>query len=311
MTWRAAVAALLLVASSAAMVQSRQEPDAATRRGAVLDSAAFPYQRHIPAGEPGLVTLTLDAAVLAHSQGPFRTFADVRIVDENGAQVPYLLERRPDRLSLDLSLTPAEPQSPELREQRPGRQRSFHRVALPYENLPGVVIELQGAARVFRRPLRLGVERPPEERRRETTFETLAEVVWEHTDPSTVPPPLELAVPRERSRDLLLVVEEGDNEALPIRTARLRLPGWQLRFFRPAGALRLVYGRRDLVEPQYDIALLRAELSGQPAREVTAGAETPVEAPPPVVSPRLFWIGLAAAAAMLLLLLVRLLSSRG
>ena len=43
-------------------------------------------------------------AALAHSQGPLRGFADVRLVDDRGAQIPYLLERRSERLTVDLDL---------------------------------------------------------------------------------------------------------------------------------------------------------------------------------------------------------------
>ena len=48
--------------------------------------------------------IPLDAPVLAHSQGA--GFADVRVVDDAGRQVPYLVERASEPLSLDLTIEP-------------------------------------------------------------------------------------------------------------------------------------------------------------------------------------------------------------
>ena len=73
----------------------RRRPSTATAsRGAPIDTGGFRYQRPIPEGPAQLVVLPLDAAALAHSQGPPRHFADVRIVDEQNLQVPYVLEPR-------------------------------------------------------------------------------------------------------------------------------------------------------------------------------------------------------------------------
>ncbi len=67
--------------------------------GAKLDVRQFRHSRTIPAGPAGLVALPLDAAVLAHSAGPDRGFADVRVLDSTGRQVPYLVERRDEPLT--------------------------------------------------------------------------------------------------------------------------------------------------------------------------------------------------------------------
>ena len=238
------------------------------------------------------MTLPLDAAALAHSQGPTRRFADVRVVDASNAQVPYLLERRDERLSLDLELKPATPQARELQD-RPGR-RSFYLITLPFENLPGPVIALQTSGTVFRRFVQLGVERPPDRRRREAAFEQLAQAVWEHSDGAIAPPPLELALPSERSRELLLIVDEGDNKPLPVTGVKLLLPGWQLRFHRPAGSLRLLYGKADIGSPHYDVAVLAPSVMTGPASVVVAEPERAAEPPATIVSPRAFWVGLGA-----------------
>ena len=305
------VACLLILAASIGVGAGHAEQvspaPAVAAPGASLDPSGFPYQRPLDAGEPGLVTLSLDAAVLAHSQGPSRSFADVRVVDAGNAQIPYLLERRDERLSLDLELRPASPQAPEL-QNRPGN-RSIYAITLPFENLPGPVIALQTSGTVFRRFVQLGVERPPDRRRREPAFAPLTQAVWEHGDAAVAPPPLELALPRERSRELLLIVDEGDNKPLPVTAVRLLLPGWQLRFHRPPGPLRLLYGNDDIGRPRYDVAVLAPSVMTGTARDVVAAPERAPEPPAPIVSPRAFWVGLAIAVVLLLGLLVRLISS--
>jgi hypothetical protein len=300
----------MLVASMAVgAAHARQAPaPAEAERGAQLETSGFRYQRPLPAGDPGLVVLPLDAAALAHSQGPLRSFADVRVVDGSGAQIPYLIERRAERLSVDLELRPATPHSRELTERQP-RNRSYYAITLPYENLPGPVVALQTTSVVFRRPVQIGVERPPDRRRREVSFDQLTQTVWEHSDPAAAAPPLELALPFERSRELLLIVDEGDNRPLPITAVRLLLPGWQLRFQRPAGSLRLFYGKDDITEPHYDVAALAPSSMMGEALEITAAPERAADVPAPMVSPRAFWVGLAAAVVLLLGVLVRLISS--
>ena len=253
------------------------------------------------------MTLPLDAAALAHSQGPSRSFADVRVVDANNAQVPYLLEQRDERLSLDLELRPATPQTRALLN-RPGN-RSYYAITLPFENLPGPVVALQTSGTVFRRLVQLGVERPPDRRRREAAFEPLTQAVWEHSDATIAPPPLQLALPFERSRELLLIVDEGDNKPLPMTGVRLLLPGWQLRFHRPPGPLRLIYGKDDIGNPHYDVAVLAPSVMTGAARDVVAEPERALEPPATIVSPRAFWVGLGVAVVLLLGLLVRLISS--
>ena len=53
-----------------------------------------------------------------------------------------------------------------------------------------------------------------------------------------------------RRGDLFLLIEEGDNQPLPIEKATVLLPSYALRLFRrPDLPLRLIYGRDDLQAP--------------------------------------------------------------
>ncbi len=277
--------------------------------GAALDPAAFDYNRPIPDGGAGLVALALDAAALAHSRGPGARFADVRIIDSTHHQVPYVIERGDEPLVVDLAPKPLVKAPPPL-DPEPGHNRSVYAVGLPYGNLPGAHISVETAARVFQRPVQLGLIRPPDRRHRAPWFDPYDLTVWAHSDHDAPAPAILLAVRAAQDTDLLLVVDDGDNGSLPIGAVRLLLPSYRLRFYRPAGAagLTLVYGRDDIAPPRYDIALLAPQVMGAVAADVTPGAETGRGTTPlvPLVSPRLFWVLLVLAAVVLVGIIVRL-----
>ena len=310
----AAAAALILLLAGAAAGQTGDAtpqagaPGNALRPGAPVDTSGFQYQRRLPEGPPELVTLPLDPAVLAHSQGPLRNFADVRIVDEKDAQIPYIRVPRPSRLTLEVQPQRTVPRVSDLAK-RSGRAHSFYLIDLPYESLPQPILTLETSERIFLRSIELGIQRAPDRRHKTEWFESLVRTSWQHTNPRSSPPPLEIPFPRQPSRQLLLIVEEGDNQPLPITNARVLLPGWELRFFRPSGSLRLLYGRADLAEPRYDVALLSPPAMSGPSREISAAPEVALSRPAALLSPRIFWIGLSVAVVVLLGLIVRLISS--
>jgi hypothetical protein len=277
--------------------------------GASLDPALFRYLRSIPPGDAGLMALPLDAAVLAHSAGAAAGFADVRVVDASARQVPYLVERAAEPLSIDLRL--------ERLSQVPGwlnagpSKPSVYRVPWPFERLPSPRLVLTTSARVFQRSLTVGIERQPDSRHRDPWFETLAQAGWVHADQDRPASALTMPLPSVDAKELLVIVEEGDNTPLPIAAARVLLPAYRLRFFREQGAaLRLAYGRPDLAPPRYDLALLAPQLLGVAVTEVAAvgeGAQAAGAVTPDLVSPRLFWGFLAVAVLVLVALIVRLL----
>ena len=279
--------------------------------GAEIDLTAFPQVREIADKSPGLVALPLDAAALSHSRGPEARFADVRIVDRASRQVPYLLERRDEPLSIDLTIAPAsKEQAAALPTGRSGN-RSVYALKLPYPNMPPAALVVETTARVFQRNILLGVARPPDRQRRDPWFDNLAASAWRHADQQTPPQALSLRVPTVNVTELLLIVDEGDNAPLPLGSARLLLPSYRLRFFHPPDAdLRIAYGRDDLVAPQYDLTLLAGQIMGASAREVTAGPErSGATTEAPLVSPTFFWAFLGVAVVALLALIVRLMKA--
>jgi hypothetical protein len=276
--------------------------------GAALDRSAFAYQRAIPSGEPGLVALPLDASVLAHSVNPRQRFGDVRIVDAEGRQIPYLVERASEPLSIDLTLERVSDLPRPLAERRP--PPSVYRIAWPLEQLPSPRLVLTTSARVFQRPVTVAVARDADRNHRDAWMQSLASVVWSHADEERPAPALTIALPSERIPQLLVILDEGDNSAIPLTGATLLLPSYRLRFFRERGAsLRLAYGRADLDAPRYDLALLAPQLLGAAAAEVAPAAEErtgAATATAELVSPRLFWGVLGVAVLVLLGLIVRL-----
>jgi hypothetical protein len=274
--------------------------------GAPVDASAFRFLRDIPPGDAGLVAVRLDEAALAHSKGAGSRFADVRIIDAEGRQVPYLVERVAEPLSIDLSPVRVAERPAVLGATR--ASETVYRIDWPYEGLPPARLVLTTSARVFRRPLRIVVERDADRRRRDPWAETVSTATWVHADQERAAPSLVISLPDVNANRVLLVVEEGDNPALPIVSARLLLPAYRMRLFRESGQpLRLAYGHSDLAAPSYDLALLAPRVFGVSASEVAPGPER--EEPRSVaigVSPRVFWGILAAAVIVLLGLIVRL-----
>lgn len=270
------------------------EPPLALPGGAPIDRDAFRYSRPIPQSR-GLTTLVLDADVLSRSSD----LADVRIVDQRGIQVPYLVERRDEPLALDL-IVPA-------REQGEGTT-SVYRFALPFDTLPnGTRLVLTTIARVFERPVTL---RRAADERRAREAEVLTTETWRSSEPTAVPPPLTFDVPLRGVRQLELVVDEGDNAPLPISSAQLLLPSQALRFYHPGTPLELVYGNGRMAPPRYDLALLAPRLFGEAAREITLGASKTAAQPERQLQKRLFWIVIAVAVLALLVILARLIGGR-
>jgi hypothetical protein len=187
-------------------------------------------------------------------------------------------------------------------------QRSWYRVRLPYDDLPDATLRLKTTSRVFAREVDLVTRHTMRERATYRSGTRLEGGRWTHDDPESPAPPLEIALPRRLETDSLwLLVDDGDNQKLPLAKPTLLLPTYRLRFFRTAGAsLKLVYGNAALSAPRYDLALIAPRLLDAPAAEVVAAAERAPGARE-VGAPKLvFWVVLGAAVVALLALIARL-----
>jgi hypothetical protein len=287
-------------ASRASRPESAAPPaiSSAVLGGAPVDATGFAYARGIAPGVGGLVSVRLDAAVLAHS----RELADVRIADAQGRQVPYIVEREAEPLLIPLS--------PERVAAPPGvpARRSCLRVRLPYATLPRPRLALTTPARVFVRGVSLWVDAADGQRDpKGSRMEMIAERSWTHSDREAPAPPLELDLPSVQ--EVFVAIDDGDNSALSIGAANLVMSAYRLRFFRDAGAaLRLLYGRADLSAPRYDLTLLAPELEGAKAAAVALLPEQTLPQKPggPDRESRWFWAALAFAVVVLLAIIARL-----
>jgi len=272
--------------------------------GAPIDVSSFRFSRKIPRSKSGLNALLLDAEVLAHTN-----LSDLRIVGADGRQIPYLLERQEEPVPVNLPALEKIPRPAAGNESATGSP-SYYRLRLPYANLPAARLVLTTSARVFRRDVRILIEKNPADERQESWTEGVAEATWSHANPETPAPPLILQIPSLQTAEARLVVEEGDNSALPIESARLLLPSYRLRFFRETDAdLTLYYGRSDLSAPRYDLALIAPRLTGEAAEEISFSPENSESAQTEAqaLQTKFFWIILAAAAIALFALIARLL----
>jgi len=274
--------------------------------GASIEAAKFKYLRDIPAGEPGMVALRLDEAVLAHSRGIVSRFADVRVIGDDGRQVPYLVERSSEPLSVDIMLERLDPVPAALRTKP---NETVYGIAWPHERLSAARLVLTTNTRVFRRRVNVATERPADRLRRDPWIEMLASAEWVNANQETAAPALTLPLPDTQASRLLVMVDEGDNSVLRISSGRLLFPRYRLRFFRDTEAtLRLAYGQPELITPSYDLALLAPRLLGVSASEVAAGDErgdsnTPAAS---LLPPQVFWAIVTGAVLVLVFLIVRL-----
>jgi hypothetical protein len=275
--------------------------------GPALDTSPFRYVRTLPDGPAGLVAVPLDAAVLAHSEGRLSgSFADLRVVDSLGRQLPYLLDRRPEPLVVALP-----PPAPEVAAAgRFPARTSVYRLTLPYAELPPARLVLRTSARVFQREVQLLIEPLPDEarKRKADAPRLVASASWRHADPDSEAPALTIALPTLPRAELLLAVAEGDNSALPVAAPELLLPSWHVRLFRPGpDELRVVYGNRALAAPRYDLSLLAPSVLASPARETAlAGEQARAPSETEVLRPRAFWALMLGAVLVLLGLIVHL-----
>jgi hypothetical protein len=274
--------------------------------GAALDVKSFRYARAIPAGS-GLTAVRLDPAAFAHSH-----IDDVRVVDGEGRQVPYLLEvlDEPTEVALP-AVVPTKPrENIDRRHVADADSRTWYRLRLPYAGLPQATLRLSTTARVFSREIGIVTRDLPREARAEASLDRTVNASWTHDDPESPAPPLEIALGARLSSDSLFVlVGDGDNQKLPIAGATLLLPSYRIRFFRePGAALTLLYGRGDLGAPRYDLQLIAPRLLDAPADEVRPAPEGGGTGAPSDRPQIVFWAVLGVAVLVLLVLIARLVS---
>jgi hypothetical protein len=277
--------------------------------GSAMGTERFEFVRDIPAGPAGLIAVQMDLAAMAHTGRDARGFRDLRILDRSGLQIPYLLEARDEPLITELAIErkalPADVEPP-----APGV--TSYLVHVPFQDLPSPTLVLTTKARVFKRSVTLGTIAPASERQK-ARFVRRGTAIWTHPDQDSDAPRLSFLLPDSAAGEAVyLLVDEGDNQPLPIDKATLLVRQYAVRLYRTHNQpLRLLYGRDDLDAPQYDLQLLSGQVLGRVAEDVAAGPERPLNsgdrgASLEVVPAAVFWSALALTVLVLLGLVVRL-----
>jgi hypothetical protein len=216
--------------------------------GADLEPTTFALERDVT-GE-GLVRIPLPPEVRATARPDL---GDVRLVDRDRNQLPYLV-RRANR---EQTLAPV---TLEVDERR-GETRL--RVHLPEDNLPSVTLALATDATMFSRHVQVRASRPDR---------VLRAVRWEATGAAAR---LVVELPGPVPDDLVLIVDNGDNGPLAVSGLEAWTDGTELLAVLPADGARLWYGAPGLAGPSYDLAALdsrwRAELLTRAATEASVG----------------------------------------
>ena len=273
--------------------------------GAPLEVRRWRHARAFDVPGVDLYTLTLSPEDLARARPDL---GDLRVVDQQGRQVPYILEPRAAEARVTLA----------VERDAAGGRTSRHRLAPPADSpvgppappVPLEALELRFAESFFSRPARLLGSGMSDRRERPVWQGTLSQREESAT-------PIEVPLDGVARRELWLEIDEGDDRPLtPVQAVGLaRVP--RLTFKAAAGPHRLLVGNEEAQAPRYDLALLSRELLAWSAVAVSpgalgdnsafrrSGAEYLRQAPPTL----LLWGVLLAAVAALLVMTVRLLRS--
>lgn len=268
----------------------------AQRAGTEVDARRFSHRRSLavkpsPEGLSRLRLVPEDAAIARPD------LADLRVIDRQGLQWPYLLERDADREWRDL---------PAPEPFRDGR-RSIYTLVLPVTPLAPDQIEIDSPVEFFDRAVRV---RAQDEQGAERIAAT-SRLYRRAEDPR----PVVLSLAGARVTALSIEVEDGDDAPLPLQV-RVRIPVHDLYLVAPEGEYTVVLGDPSAEAARYELAHVRGVVLAAPSAAVDAGALEPN----PRFRPRSrfagpeglqagVWAALIVAIGVLLALTVRLVRS--
>jgi hypothetical protein len=243
-----------------------------TARGAALDASRWAFARTLRIeGGDDIYTLTLDPGDLGHLRGDL---ADLRVVDDGGRQVPYVIEPRDDTARVALQIGPAT-----ARANAPKTSAFELRVpdaADAGSAPPLAALELTFAEAFYTRPAVFTVAdaRAPHGRRA-IAQDTLRAL---RRDPSAVVAPQRVELGDLRLDRLVVEIGDGDNAPLTLTKAEAVVLVPRVTFKATGGTYRLLMGNREAEAPTYDLAALRQDVLAWSATPLDRRALAPLGA---------------------------------
>ena len=271
----------------------------AMRPGSVLDPSAFGWRRslRVPNSPEGLTTLALDAADSSHLQAGL---GDVRIVDGEDRQWPFLINRRGDQEMWEIPLKSV--------SHNEGKTR-YH-LELAEGEVEAEGLELSFADQVY-------FDRSYELRYNDG-------VQWRTLKSGQLYRNLEgytnsIFFPLTRLSSIELWVNNGDEAPLSITGGALRVPVPHLYLVAPQGDYRLLMGAEAVGTPRYDLERMRGVVLALPAVAVEASSLEPnprysrwsLNRMKEQSSTLLLWVILGAAVVVLVVMTLRMAKEEG
>jgi hypothetical protein len=241
-------------------------------------------------------------------------FSDLRLVDEQDRQLPYVLEPDASVTQLPMTLTSA--------TARGGRrQTSAMRLALGNTERGGQpnrlsAIRLQVGEPFFQRRAVVLLPRPDAPL---GAVELVQALLASSDRGSTGPVWVEVSLPGVAASELIVEIADGDNAPLSVLQAQAEVRVPRVTFKAAPGRYRLLLGNSHATAPSYELGALRQEVLAYAAvplelPDSTAAANNPTyepgvtgfirDAPPRAV----LWTSLGMAIAVLLVLTRRILT---
>jgi hypothetical protein len=206
--------------------------------GAEIDPRVYAHRRPIaisPSSE-GLSALLVAPDDVAHARADL---ADVRVVDSESRQWPYLIDRDARNETVPLAI--------ESEQHRGGT--SIYALALPVAPLRIASIVLESDAPFFHRPYRLRAGNDGKADR----VVSRGRLVKDGRNPK----PVRIAFAPERIAVLELTLEDGDDAPLAFQSVRASVPLPELFLAAPAGDYMLLVDNPEATPPRYDLEQVR------------------------------------------------------
>lgn len=279
-------------------------------RGAAVEAGGWTHTRAFRiTGGDDLYSLTIAASDLPHVQPGL---ADLRVIDAENRQVPYIVEPVSDVARVPLALAPAP--SPHGLARTSAYRLTAPAAGFP-EPVPFTAVELEVAEGFFTRDAAVLVPDPGAA----GGYRVVGSGTLRSTLRDTPADPVVTSIPVSATAATLTVeITDGDNAPLTVRTATGLAAVPRVTFKAGPGEYRLLFGNDRVPPPSYELGMLREEVLAYSALPIAAAdiqpamanpehtralAEMMRQAPPTVV----LWSALGLAVVVLLALTRRIL----